>query len=101
MEMIDAAWIEARLTGKRGELAALARAIGVDATQISKIRSGERRVQPEEMAKIKAFFDGAQPAPDPRMQRIATLAQQLDDAEKDFLIVAAEGLISRHRGEGE
>jgi hypothetical protein len=57
MELIDKDWIEARLTGKRGEKSRLAAAMGIDADKMSKILAGERRVQAHEIPAILAFFD--------------------------------------------
>lgn len=62
MDVIDRQWIEKRLTGRRGERAELARFIGVKPDIVTKILSGERRVQPEEIPKVVAFFQGEQHA---------------------------------------
>lgn len=56
METIDGKWIDRHLTGKRGEKARLARAIGISGDQLSKILSGVRAVQPSETPKVLAFF---------------------------------------------
>lgn len=58
MEVIDRDWIEKRLTGRRGERAALARFLNVKPDIVTKILSGERRVQPEEMPRVLEFFEG-------------------------------------------
>lgn len=58
MDAIDAKWIRARLTGRRGELARLAEALDLDASEISRILKGERKVQAEEIPRLLAFFDG-------------------------------------------
>ncbi|MFG6080959.1 hypothetical protein ACEUZ9_001574 [Paracoccus litorisediminis] len=97
MELIDADWIKHRLTGKRGELTELARAVGVKPDVISKILKGERRVQPGEMALIVAFFrPPSKAAPDPLEQRLLDRIQELTDEERALLLGAAEGLIA-HR----
>lgn len=57
MNHIDAEWIKDRLTGKRGEMAALARAMGIDSDKMSKVMRGERRVQPEEIPGALEFFN--------------------------------------------
>ena len=56
MEIIDGKWIKDRLTGQRGEKAELARHMGVGSDIITKILSGDRRVQPEEIPKVASFF---------------------------------------------
>ncbi|MBN8292847.1 hypothetical protein JI664_12805 [Rhodobacter sp. NTK016B] len=56
MEAIDGKWIVRHLTGRRGEKAQLARAIGTKPDNISKIISGVRAVQPEEVPKVLEFF---------------------------------------------
>lgn len=58
MEVIDRDWIEKRLTGRRGERAELARFMNVKPDIVTKILSGERRVQPEEMPRVLEFFEG-------------------------------------------
>ncbi|MDD7973425.1 S24 family peptidase [Roseinatronobacter alkalisoli] len=57
MEVIDARWISSRLTGRRGERAELARFIGVKPDVVTKILSGERRVQPEEIPRVLQYFE--------------------------------------------
>lgn len=55
-QIIDGSWISSQLTGRRGEKADLARSLGVRPDIVSKIISGERSVQPEELPKLLAFF---------------------------------------------
>lgn len=100
MEMIDAKWISDRLTGKRGEKSALARAIGVSPVEISKILKGERRVQPEEMLKVKAYFDGPDTAARIAEKRIVDRLPLLTDEELDFVSSSLDGLIARRQAEG-
>ncbi|OGR09701.1 MAG: hypothetical protein A2341_14920 [Deltaproteobacteria bacterium RIFOXYB12_FULL_58_9] len=61
MEMVDAEWIKARLTGKHGEQQRLADALGISPDKVNKILSGARRVQPAEIPRVLSFFgeDGA------------------------------------------
>lgn len=56
METIDGAWIKDRLTGRRGEKAALARALGVGPDIVTKLLSDERNVQPAEFIPLLRFF---------------------------------------------
>lgn len=58
MDVIDGKWIAERLTGRRGEKAELARHMGVGPDVITKILSGDRKVQPEEAPRAVSFFDG-------------------------------------------
>lgn len=57
MEQIDAAWIKSRLTGRRGELADLAHAVGITPDKLAKILSGARRIQAIEAPRFAAFFE--------------------------------------------
>lgn len=65
MDEINASWISARLTGKRGEKSRLAEAMGIPLANLSKILSGDRKVQAEEIPSILRFFTPAGEAPDP------------------------------------
>jgi phage repressor protein C with HTH and peptisase S24 domain len=58
MDVIDGEWIRVRLTGERGEMARLARHMGIDQMKLTKVLKGERRVQPEEIPSVLSFFDG-------------------------------------------
>lgn len=57
MDMIDGKWIKARMSGKRGEQAELARALDITATQVSLMLKGKRQVQPQEVPKLLDFFN--------------------------------------------
>ena len=59
MDEINASWISARLTGKRGEKSRLAEAMGIPLNNLSKILSGDRKVQAEEIPAIVRFFSVA------------------------------------------
>lgn len=100
MEIIDAQWISDRLTGKRGEKSALAQAMGVTPAEVSKILKGDRRVQPEEMAAVKAFFDGPDVPARPAERRLAARLPQLTDEELDLLSGAVDGLLARRQEGG-
>lgn len=102
MEIIDADWIKQRLTGRHGERAELARAMGVSPDVVTKILKGDRRVQPAEMPLIYAHFSNQQDDnPDPTMQKLLQRIPQLTGPERDLLLAAAEGMIARRHGEGE
>lgn len=102
MEIIDAAWIEARLTGARGEKAALARAMGVTPDVVTKILTGQRRVQPEEMTVILSHFGASEmQSYDPTMQKLLQRIPELTEQERGFLLAAAEGMIARRHAADE
>lgn len=56
MDVIDQQWIVSRLTGARGEKAALAAAMGVPRDIVTKILKGERKVQGHEVPAVLRFF---------------------------------------------
>lgn len=56
MTVVDGEWIKARLPDKRGEKAKLARAMGITMPKLARILSGERNVQPGEVAPVLQFF---------------------------------------------
>lgn len=100
MDVIDGKWILARLTGARGEKSALAEAMGIPTHMLSKVLKGERRVQPEEIPKVIAYFDaGSQQDRDDLTRAILDRIEQLDAQERRFLLAAADGLISRRQAE--
>ena len=57
MIIVDAEWLKARMSGKRGEKARLAEALCIGPDQVAKILNGVRRVQPEEVPRLLAFFN--------------------------------------------
>ncbi|MFN4201861.1 MAG: helix-turn-helix transcriptional regulator [Tabrizicola sp.] len=56
MEDVNAEWIKARLTGRRGEQAELADFVGITPDKLTKILAGARRVQASEVPRVVAFF---------------------------------------------
>ncbi|WP_172794878.1 helix-turn-helix transcriptional regulator [Loktanella sp. 3ANDIMAR09] len=60
MEIVDAEWIKKRLTGARGEKSRLADWLGMPANKVTKILTGERRVQAAEVPAILSFFEEEQ-----------------------------------------
>ena len=103
MEIIDAKWIAKHLTGRRGELADLARCLGIPPSMVSKIKSGERRVQPEEIPAILAFFK----VPAETMGRIDARVARLSAKRQRLLLdilhdlEAAEEADPEARGTGD
>lgn len=61
MEIVDTKWLLARMSGKRGEKARLAEALGIGPDQVAKILTGVRRVQPEEVPRLLAFYNEERP----------------------------------------
>ncbi len=57
MDKIDRHWIRKRLTGRYGEQADLARAMGINSDKMSKILRGERQIKANELPGLLAFFD--------------------------------------------
>lgn len=77
-EIIDGSWIKSRLTHRRGEKAALARAMGIGTDKLSKIISGDRHVQPAELPGLLAFFE-AEPATSPGLAESLRPFEAKDD----------------------
>jgi hypothetical protein len=64
-DVINGNWIKARLTGRRGEKAELAAKLGLNPDKLSKVLTGQRRLSPEEIARVVEIFSGqAVPAPE-------------------------------------
>ena len=57
MDVIDGQWIAARLTGRRGEKAEIARAMGISSDKLSKILSGERGIASNELPGLLSYFN--------------------------------------------
>lgn len=100
MEIIDADWVRRRLTGRRGEKAELARAMGVKPDVVAKILKGERRVQPNEMPAVLRFFNPeASLGHDEITQRLLAQIPKLTAQERGLVLAAVEGMLSQHREE--
>ncbi|WP_407496812.1 helix-turn-helix domain-containing protein [Pseudooceanicola sp. MF1-13] len=81
-DVIDGNWILRRLTDARGEKARIARAMGIDQQKLSKILTGKRQVQPNEMPGLLEYF--GVPLPDsstatPIVSRISPATPALTD----------------------
>lgn len=57
MEKIDRTWILSRLTGKHGEKARLAEALGITTDKLSKILGGARELSGEETLAVLRYFN--------------------------------------------
>lgn len=67
MDVIDGNWISARFTGRHGEKAELADAIGMDRDKLTKVLKGKRRLTPEEIASVTAYFRQSTAAEQPHI----------------------------------
>lgn len=56
MDRIDGKWIAARLTGRHGEKAKIAKAMGIDVQKLSKVLKGIRQVQAHEIPGLMRHF---------------------------------------------
>lgn len=83
MEQIDRDWIAARLTHKRGEKTRLAAALGVPKEMISRILSGERKVQASEIPAIMSFFQADQ-------HEVTSLARDIESLDADLQVLARD-----------
>jgi plasmid maintenance system antidote protein VapI len=90
METVDKDYIVARLSGKRGEQARLAEAMGIDNDKMSRILAGKRRVQPEEIPRVIQFFDDDQEPTDPDFVALRNLWHQLTPEVRQFLRKSAQ-----------
>lgn len=90
MEVVDRHWLQARLTGKRGELARIAEALGIKAPEVSKILSGVRRIQPEEIPKLLRHFGEDSVVITPEERRLLELYRDATEARRE----AAEAVLS-------
>lgn len=92
--MIDGEWIKARLTGQRGEKATLARTMGIRTDQLSRILSGERSVQPEELPRLLEYFgESIGPTDQPALvQIIADHLPYLDQDAQDAIASLVKAL---------
>lgn len=91
MEPITADWLRQRLGRDRGKKAMLAEALGLGSDKISKMLSGARKPQAEEIPKILAFFGESQAEVDPELLEAW---QQLLPEERVFLLSVARAQIA-------
>lgn len=98
MEVIDGKWILARLENRRGAKADLARALGLPMHMLSKILTGARHVQPEEVPKLLSYFSNQEAPHGDVTQQLRQRIDQLTEQEARLLLAAADGMIA-HRQE--
>lgn len=92
MTPITPEWIRDQISGRRGVQAALAKAIGLTAPQMSLVMSGSRKITSEEATKIAEFFNGHFPlaqALTEGQQQLLEASFGLTEQELQFLINAA------------
>lgn len=56
-DLVDAEWIRGMLRSHRRTQKELAAALGIDASAVSRLLDGHRKLRPDELARIRAFFD--------------------------------------------
>jgi hypothetical protein len=81
------------MSGKRGEKARLAEALGIGPDQVAKILTGVRRVQPEEVPKLMAFYGEARPTLTEEEARLLRLFREAPESRQE----AAVALLSAPR----
>jgi hypothetical protein len=99
MTVIDGKWIEARLTGTRGEKARLARAMGITQAKLSHTLAGERAVQPEEVLPVLRFFNESLGEGDlpPLLGAIREFLPDLEEDDQDAVADFAQRLARKNR----
>lgn len=90
MENVDLQWLKARMTGQRGEKARLAEALGIKPDQVAKILTGVRRIQTDEIPKLRAFFNEAVLTISAEEQRLLEMYRTASAARRE----AAEALLA-------
>ena len=70
MQVITSKWLQERLGSDRGKRAELADALGIGADKVSKMLSGTRKAQAEEIPTILAFFGEAPKDVDPELAEV-------------------------------
>jgi transcriptional regulator with XRE-family HTH domain len=65
VDWVDAAWIRTKLGGSGKTQRDLARVLGIDASGVSRLLDGRRKLGADEARTIRAFFDGAAPGSAP------------------------------------
>jgi DNA-binding transcriptional regulator YdaS (Cro superfamily) len=91
MQMITTEWLNERLANDRGKRAALAVALGIGPDKVSKMLSGTRKPQANEVPTILAFFGESADGVDPEL---AEVWSQLEPSERMFLLNAAKAQIA-------
>jgi len=62
MEIIDGAWITARLARHHGAKGEMADAIGMARDKLAKVLQGKRKLTPAEISRVVRYFDAVRPA---------------------------------------
>lgn len=85
MDVVDAEWIKAKLSGRHGEQARLAERMGIDQDKLSKILKGVRRVQAAEVPRVVAFFEDQSEEPENKVPKLE-IADLASEAREDALV---------------
>lgn len=101
---MNGAWINERLTDKRGEKARLARAMGITMPKLTRTLSGERAVQPDEVIRVLQFFGEVLGGPvkaEASTTLVDLVAEQLPylDAEAQAAVAATVRALARPKRE--
>lgn len=94
MQVITPEWLKERLGNDRGKRAQLAKALGISPDKVSKMLSGSRKPQAEEIPIIHAFFGASHPEVDPEL---AEVWSELEPSERLFLLNAAKAQLAARR----
>lgn len=92
METIDRIWLQKHLGDDRGARAEIARVLGITPDKVSRILSGVRKIQAEEVTVLVNHFAQL----DQKKRQFDELWDQVSEADRDFLINAAEQLRARN-----
>lgn len=83
MDVVDGKWIKARLTGVRGEQVRLAECMGINPDKLSKVLSGARQVQPQELPGVYAYFNETLPDDGEVLSDYVVTAQRIRALSED------------------
>lgn len=96
MEKIDRIWLKEKLGNERGAKAEVSRVLGISADKVSRILSGERKIQADEATTLFNYFNEL----DQKKVLFDELWLRVDEADKDLLIDAAKRFSVDRRSEG-
>jgi transcriptional regulator with XRE-family HTH domain len=92
-DLVDAEWIRGMLRSHRRTQKDLASALGIDASAVSRVLDGHRKLRPDELARIRAFFD-----PNLNVPAAPTSAYRLTDPGGER---SRSGPVPRQRATGD
>lgn len=98
MDEITPEWLRLRLKGARGGQASLAAALGIGPDKVSKMLSGERRPQSNEIPKIFQYFDQLEGGVGAEFKSVWP---ELNQKERELILLLAKELISLRLNSGD